>query len=39
MTENVSAFYTWQKHAEIMSSFMSVTNKRLDLIHIIAARF
>ena len=30
MADNANAFHQWQKHAEMMSSFMSVTNRRLD---------
>jgi len=30
LTDNANAFYQWQKHADAMSSFMSVTNERLD---------
>ena len=30
ITENVNAFHRWQEHAETMSSFMSVANKRLN---------
>ena len=30
ITDNANAFHSWQKHAETMSSFMSVANQRLD---------
>ena len=32
ITENANAFHQWQKHAETMSSFMSVANHRLNNI-------
>jgi len=33
---NAHAFHSWQKHAEAMSSFMSVANERMDnLAHVI----
>jgi len=39
MCDNANAFHSWRKHAETMSSFMSVANERMDnLAHVIRHR-